>query len=155
MSKEFEKLYREDQKHVKRWAEYYTDREFYRINKGLQIRIKRLLAAKIPEKGKDFFIAAMIFHHGFTLASARKAIIYAKRAVDSGYARGKWLIASATDRLLQLQGKPQKYGTQITEINFGRIRMYRVNSKTSDEERKEYGLPTLAGLRKRLRYGIK
>lgn len=151
MSKEFEKLYQEDQKHVKRWADYYTDKEFYSINKALQKKVQDLLDTNTSKSGRDFFIASMIFHHGFTQTSVRKAISYAKKAVELGYKKGKWLIASATDRLLQLQGKPQKFGTQIVKTKSGKVKMYKVDSKTTDEERKEYGLPTLEELKERLK----
>lgn len=151
MSKEFEKLYREDQKHVKRWAQHYTDKEFYRINKELQKKVQKLLDTNKSKSGRDFFIASMIFHHGFTQTSARKAISYAKKAVELGYKKGKWLVASATDRLLQLQEKPQKFGTQIVETKSGKIKMYKVDSKTTDEERKKYDLPTLKELKERLK----
>ncbi len=149
MTEEIERLYREDQKHVKRWADHYTDKEFYKINKELQKKVQKLLENNKAKSGRDFFIVAMIFHHGFTQTSSRKAIKYAKKSVELGYKKGKWLIASATDRLLQLQRRLQKFGTQIVETKSGKIKMYKVDSKTTDEERKEYGLPTLKELKKR------
>lgn len=151
MSKEFERLYREDQKHIKKWAGHYTDKEFYRINQELQKKVQDLLDNNKAKKGRDFFISSMIFHHGFTLTSSKKAISYAEKSVEMGYKKGKWLIASATDRLLQLQGKQQKFGTQIIETKSGKIRMYKVDSKTTDKEREEYGLPTLKELKERLK----
>ena len=151
MSKKFEKLYNEDQKHVRNWADHYTNKEFYRINKELQKKVEKLLENNKAKNGRDLFIASIIFHHGFTKTSSKKAISYAKRAVEIGYRKGRWLVASATDRLLQLQGKSQKFGTQIIETKSGKIRMYKVDSKTTDKERKEYGLPTLKELKGRLK----
>ena len=152
MKKEFESLYRKDQYHVRRWAVKYTDEEFAVINKNLQKRLELLIKHKKEElSGRECFIAAMIYHHGFTVACAKKAVAYAKKAVNKGYLRGKWLVASATDRLCQLQGKAQKFGTQIIETKTGKVRMYKVDPKTTDEERKAYGLPSLQSLKDRLR----
>ena len=151
MTKEFESLYKEDQKHVKRWAKQYSDKEFYEINRRLRKKVDGLIRKGKAKDGRDYFLAAMIFQHGFTITSSKKAIRLAKKAVNLGYTKGKWLIASATDRLLQLQGKPQKFGTQIIETKSGKVKMYKTDPKITDKERKAFGLPTLKELKKRLK----
>lgn len=146
MSKELERLFKEDQKHTGKWRKY-TKGQYQKINKELQNKINGV------KTGRDYFIAAIIFQHGFTISSSKKALKYSKLAVKKGYAKGKWLIASATDRLLQLQGKPQKFGTQVVNMYAKELKLYKLNPKTTDKERKSYGLPSLKQLKKQ--YGIK
>jgi len=151
MTKEFESLYKEDQKHVKKWEKQYTDKEFYAINRNLRKKVQDLLDKGKAKTGRDYFIVAMVFQHGFTLSSSKKAIKYAKKAFKEGYEKGKWLIASATDRLLQLQRKPQKFGTQAVKTKSGKWIFYKTDPSTTDKERKAYGLPTLKELKNRLK----
>ncbi|KKS76730.1 MAG: Tetratricopeptide repeat protein [Candidatus Woesebacteria bacterium GW2011_GWC1_42_9] len=153
MLREFERLYKEDQYHTRKWAKHYTKKEYLKINKRLQEKVNKFIKGSKLKNSRDYFIAAMIFQHGFNIPSSKKSLRYAGLAVQRGYKKGKWLIASATDRLLQLQGKPQKFGTQVVNMKAKRPKLYKLNPKTTDKERKEYGLPTLKELKKY--YGIK
>lgn len=150
MSQAFQKLFEEDQYHVKRWSKHYSDEEFYFINARLRTQVKKLIDAGKAKDGFDYFASAIIYHHAFKITHSRTAIRYAKKAVKLGYP-DNWIIAACTDRLLQLQGKPQKYGTQYVENKSGKFRIYRVDPKTTDEERAEFGLPTLRELKKSYR----
>lgn len=153
MSKEMEKLYREDQRLVSKWHKEYSGKDVFKINKDLRRKVDELMKKGKVRTGKDYFIAAIIFHHAYNISTSRRALSYARRAFDKGYKRGKWLIASATDRLLQLQRKPQKFGTQVVDMSAKNLKLYTLDSKTTDDERREYGLPTLKELKKY--YGIK
>ena len=93
--------------------------------------------------GREIWMAGMIYQHGFTLSSSKKALCLAERAYEEGYKKAKTLIAQATDRFLQLQGKPQKFGTQIVKLKSGRLKMYKIDGTVTDAQRKEYGLPSL------------
>ena len=93
----------------------------------------------------------MILHHRSKISTSKKAIKYAKLSLEKGYNKGKWLIASSTDRLLQLQGKPQKFGTQVVNMKAKNLKLHKLDPKTTDEERKKYGLPTLKELKKYLK----
>jgi hypothetical protein len=146
---EFEKLRNEDRKHIKLWEENYTDKEFYAINRGIRNRLEKLLKKKKKLTGREHFICAMIYHHGFTKSCSDKAMNHLRKARELGYKKQKWLIASIIDRKLQLEGKPQKYGTQIIEKN-GKYEQYKVDGSINDEERKKIGLPSLKELKEYL-----
>jgi hypothetical protein len=146
----FEKLYKEDQKEIGLWEENYTDKEFYKINKNLRKRLKILIRKRKALSLREHFICAMIYHHGFTISSSKKALFHIKIAQKKGYKHKKWLIASIMDRLLQLQGKPQKYGTQIIKLKNGKYKQYKIDNSISDKERIKLGLPKLKELKKYL-----
>ena len=150
MSYQFEELYREDLKHIKRWEQHYTDKEFYAINKKIRKKLEKLLKKKKKLTGRENFVAAIILHHRFTIKSSKQALKYAKKALELGYKRQKWLKAAIIDRLLQLQGKPQKYGTQIIKLKSGKIKQYKLDDSITDIERKTMGLPTLKQLKRYL-----
>lgn len=154
---EFKKLYNKDQYHIKRWEKHYTNKEFYEINERIRKDLEKLLKKKHNLTPKEKFICAMIYHHGFTIASSKKALKYIKEAQKQGYTRQKWLIASIIDRLLQLEGKAQKYGTQLTLMKNGefkrengKYKQYKIDNTISDKERIELGLPKLKELKKYL-----
>ena len=146
----FEKLYREDKKHVSLWEKNYTDKEFYKINRNIRKRLRKLIIKKKCLSSRDHFICAMIYHHGFTIISSKKALKHIKIAQGNGYNKQKWLIASIIDRLLQLQDKPQKYGTQIVKLRNGKYKQYVLDGSINDKERMELGLPKLKDLKKYL-----
>ena len=145
--KQLEDLYKRDQYHIKRWEKNYSDKEFHKINKEIRKELEIILKKNKKLTPRDHFLIAIIYQHGFTISSSKKALRYAKLAVEKGYKKGKWLIASATDRLLQLQGKSQKFGTQPI-IKNKRLKQYKTDRSITDEIRKEYGLPTLKQLKR-------
>ncbi len=146
----FEKLYKEDQKHIGLWEKNYTDKEFYKINKDIRKRLDSLIEKKKSFSPREHFICAMIYHHGFNISCSKKALKHIKIAQKEGYNQKKWLIASIEDRLLQLQEKPQKYGTQIIKLKNGKYKQYKLDNSISDKERIELGLPKLVDLKKYL-----
>jgi len=145
---EFEKLYKKDQYHISRWEKNYTDEEFYKINKKLRTELEKLLGKNKKLTPRQKFICAMVYHHGFNIPSSKKALKFIKEAQAEGYTHQKWLIASIIDRLLQLQGKPQKYGTQIAELKSGKYKQYKLDGSITDKDRVEIGLPKLKELRR-------
>ncbi len=150
MKDEFEKLYAEDQRRIKLWGKYYSDKKLHEINKRLRKKLEHLIKHKKSPTGRQCFIAAMIMHHGFTIPTSKKALRYERLARNKGYKKQKWLIASIADRLLQLQGKPQKFGTQIVKTKTGKIKQYKTDNSVTDKERRKYGLPTLKQLKRYL-----
>jgi len=146
----FEALFKEDQRNISKWRTGLCDSEYFHLNRELQDRIKKLISKGVTLTGRDCFIIAMIYHHRFQVGTSRLAVKYANMTVEKGYEKGRWLIASATDRLLQLRGKPQKFGTQIVESSSGNVRLYRTDPKTTDNQRRAYGLPSLKELKRRL-----
>lgn len=146
----FEKLYRKDQKEIGLWEKNYSDKEFYEINKNIRKRLDILIRKRKTLSPKEHFICAMIYHHGFTISSSRKALFHIRIAQRRSYRHKRWLIASIIDRLLQLQGKPQKYGTQIIKLKNGKYKQYKMDNSINDKERVELGLPKLKELKKYL-----
>lgn len=147
---EFDKLYRKDQHFIRMWKKHYTNEEFYKRNREIIDDLEKLTSKSKQLTSKQKFICAIIYHHGFKLSYSKKAMRYIKEAQAEGYNRQKWLIASITDRLLQLQGKPQRYGTQVVEIKKGKMKQYKLGGSISDEERVKLGLPKLKDLKKYL-----
>jgi len=143
----FEKLYKKDQYYIARWEKNYSDKEFYYINRRIRGEIEKLLRKRDKLTSKEKFICAMIYHHGFTIQSSKKALKYIKQAQKEGYTRQKWLIGSIIDRLLQLQGRPQKYGTQIVKTKNGKYKQYKLDGSISDKERIKLGFPKLKVLK--------
>ena len=143
-------LYQEDQRHIKKWEKNYTDKEFYKLNRRIRKKLEKLLKKKKNLTGKEEFICSMIFHHGFNISSSKKALKHLDKAREKGYKRQLWLKAAIIDRLLQLQNKPQRYGTQITKLKFGGYKQYKLDGTINDKERILIGLPPLKKLKEYL-----
>lgn len=111
-------------------------------------------------KGKldvqTLYYMGFILHHQGTKKSSSKARSLAGQGIK--LCKGKntkvckqirWLYAGSTDRLLRLKGEPQKYGTQYhRKKKGGEYKLYRVDPKTTDEDRKEFNVPSLAEAKK-------
>lgn len=106
-------------------------------------RVLELLAAGEVVDGPDHYHAAMVFQHGGSQESYRRARELALRAVELGHRPGRWLAAAALDRLLVRRGQRQKYGTQYRMWGGERM-LVEVDPATTDEERAEWDVPPLA-----------
>jgi len=146
----FEKLYKKDQYYISRWGKNYSDEEFYEIQKKIRKELEDLLKKRKKLTSRQKFICAMIYHHGFNIQCSKKALKYIKQSQKEGYTKQKWLIASIIDRLLQLQGKSQKYGTQIIKLKSGKFKQHKLDNSISDKERVKLGLPRLKELKRYL-----
>ena len=111
-------------------------------------RVAQLLAAGAAQSGEDYFHAAMLFQHGGRTSSYARAHELALRAADLGFAQARWLAAAAYDRWLMSRSEPQKYGTQYRSEE-GRWVLWPVDPDTTDEERAEWNVPTLAAAQRR------
>jgi hypothetical protein len=87
----------------------------------------------------------LIFQHGLSAADMQAARKLALRALEENpdYRGARWLAAAALDRELMLAGKPQKYGTQYRRAR-GRWELYPVDPATTDAERQQWGVPSIA-----------
>lgn len=122
--------------------------------------VKEILATKQKLSAKEYFMIAMIYHHGPAIAHSRLAVKFAKEAWVRKYEPARWLVAGATDRLLIKQKKPQKYGTQFFKKNAKSKWVLRpVDPRVTDEERALFNVPPLREVRKRViemnRQGLK
>lgn len=107
-------------------------------------RVIKIVEASDGLTSDDWFHAAMIMHHG-KQPDVLRAHYWALRAatMTPAHSLARWLAAAAEDRCLMLQGKPQRYGTQIRSVG-GRWQVYDVDPRVTDEERAQWGVPSIA-----------
>ena len=150
MNSELQALFRADQDERTKHPDYGTP-EYWMLREQDTERRKRL--QNIVESGglkepEDYYHAAWILNHGESVEEIWQAHLLAKEAAKLGLRRARWLAAAACDRWLMYQGKPQKYGTQIVPDG-KRQRVWDVEPATSDAERAEWDVPSLAEMERR------
>ncbi len=91
----------------------------------------------------DFYHAAMIFQHGSGIEDFRRANDFAKRSMNMGYEKAKWLYAASFDRFLVHSGRMQKFGTQYRRNKEGILELLPVDPKTTNDERAKYNVPVV------------
>ncbi len=69
---QFEKLYRRDEYHIKRWEKNYSNEEFYEINRKIRKELENLSITKKRLTPRQNFICAIIYHHGFNMNVLKK-----------------------------------------------------------------------------------
>jgi hypothetical protein len=150
MSRELQDLFRADQDERTNHPAYGTP-EYWLLRERDAARRERLESIigsgglKVPE---DYYHAAWVLNHGESVEEIWQAHVLAKEAVGLGLRRARWLAAATYDRWLMYQGRPQKYGTQIVPDG-KRQRVWDVEPATSDAERAEWGVPSLAEMQRR------
>lgn len=147
MNKELQRIYKADQK----------DRENSFLRNDFAVLKKRdLLRKTILDKlsrssqirtATDYYYAAFLYHHNLSLESSKKAICFAKKSIELGNKKARYLYALAMDRLLIKEGKRQKFGTQYKVID-GVKKLYPIDSKTTDAERSMYDVPPLEEIKR-------
>lgn len=111
-------------------------------------QVQRLLDQQQVHTAHDYYHAALIFQHGETVEEIWSAHRWALKSVELGLAAGKWLAAAALDRWQMYQGQPQTYGTQLVPDGT-RYRLWDINPNTSDAERAQWEVPSLAEMEAR------
>ncbi|WP_342380378.1 hypothetical protein NVS55_12350 [Myxococcus stipitatus] len=107
-------------------------------------RVDELLKSGKVQSAKDHFHAGAIFHHGEGADFQRAHGLLLKSVeLDPKDGLARVMAATAEDRVLMMQGKPQRYGTQRERVN-GQWRLYAVDPSVTDAERAKWGLPPLA-----------
>jgi hypothetical protein len=150
MSSELQDLFRADQNERSNHPDYGTP-EYWALRERDAERRKRLqsiVASGGLEQPEDYYRAAWILNHGESVEEIWQAHILARKAAELGFHQARWLAAATYDRWLMYQGKPQKYGTQIVPDG-KRQRVWEVESATSDAERAEWDVPSLAEMERR------
>jgi len=129
------------------------DRKNIRFNKKNMLALRErdekrrkelevILRKKNKFSAEDFYMIAILYQHGSGVADYRKAVSFARRSMNGGLEKAKWLFAAATDRLLMNQGRKQKFGTQYLKKD-AKWSFHPVNPKTTDKERAKYNVPSL------------
>jgi tetratricopeptide (TPR) repeat protein len=125
------------------------------LNKNDSVRMARvyeLLRTNKVVTGQDHYHAAMVFQHGSDTVASAMAVNMMRKAIELDTTVNKWLLAAAIDRDLMRRNEPQIYGTQYMKAGDGPWQRYRIDStKVSDEERKTFGVETLAEQRRKER----
>ena len=156
MNEEVYALFQEDQSdrqdapsrwHDKEWLQRLGERDRVRWQ-----RLEELRAAGALQTGSDYHHAAVILQH--TDARARNALEaywqaheWSMKAVELGCEKARWLAAASYDRWLAAQGKAQKYGTNFLPVYLptgAQWVLWDVDPLTTDAERAQWNVPTLA-----------
>jgi hypothetical protein len=150
MSSELQDLFRADQDERTNHPDYGTP-EYWSLRERDAERRQRLEG--IVESGglkepEDYYRAAWILNHGERVKEIWQAHILAKKAAELGFRQARWLAAATYDRWLMYQGQRQKYGTQIVPDG-KKQRVWDVEPATSDVERAEWDVPSLAEMERR------
>jgi hypothetical protein len=111
---------------------------------------RREKALELVEQGRarqadDAFHAASLLVESDRPAEIEAAAALGRKALasDPDLLAARPLVATAVDRGRMLAGQPQLFGTQLVEAG-GIWKVYEVDSRTTDAERAEWGLPPLA-----------
>lgn len=143
---EIKRLFKEDQNdRVQLRKENHSFKKFWAILKKndekRRATINKILSdKKIKLRGIDYFYIGVIFQHGGTTQTTAQAKQFAQKGIKLGHNKSKWLYAAATDRLLLMQKKKQKFGTQYQKNAEGQWKLMPVASGTTDAERKKYNV---------------
>lgn len=110
-----------------------------------RVAVSRLLFEGAARTSDDFVHAAYVFQFSETEADLTRAHTLAIRATRFRleHPLAKWLAAATEDRLKMFRGEPQKFGTQFHAEN-GKWALYRVDPRTTDAERRQWGVRPLA-----------
>ncbi len=135
MNDALKQIFDEDQYDLRTMPENRVERDRER-----RIRVKAILEAGGATVAIDFIHAAVVFQHGESLEDWWDAYQYSLKAVELGF-EPRWLAAAALDRWLLRQGKPLKYGNQITPFG-GIYRVPKIEPTTTDAEREKWDIPS-------------
>lgn len=93
----------------------------------------------------DYYHAALVFQHGVKPSDFKKANKLAKKSMEMGEERAKWMYAASMDRWLLSINKPQKFGTQFIQQKGKDWELSQpIDKTTSDKERAKYNVPPLS-----------
>jgi hypothetical protein len=114
-------------------------------NKHRRDLIKSIIESDEELSGEDYFHSCIIFLHGDCPEDFWQAYHFGLKSIELNFIEAKKYTASAYDRWLMYQGKPQKYGLQYVPDG-KRLRVWDINPDTTDEERAEWDVPPLSEL---------
>jgi hypothetical protein len=110
-------------------------------------KTKALLGQKGVDSAADHYYAALVFVQCTREVELELAHQQGLVAAERGETRGFRVAAEAFDKLLLKRGMLQRYGTQfVWEPVLRSWRLYPIDPRTTDAERKAMGVPPLAEL---------
>ncbi len=85
-------------------------------------KMRKLVDSNQLKTTRDFYAAAMVFHHSGNIQETKLANELAKKSLhlagnNTEKCLAGWLFAASMDRRLWIEGKPQIYGTQRRPVN--------------------------------------
>ena len=107
-------LFRQDQKDRKRARAGKCSRQ--ELLMADRARRKKALVILREKKGltrNEYLYASVLFHHSGVSSLLRKAKTLAEKSLELGHPKASALLRAIEDRFLIVNGKPQRYGTQI------------------------------------------
>jgi hypothetical protein len=138
-----EELFEQDQRDRKGFPD--TELSWTEINQRDEARREEAIAALRRGElrtAQDFYIAAVIYHHGQTADHYHLAtsLAWMAASIEPDNKTYLWLTASTWDRLMVSREKPQWYGTQPMIDEAGRIvGRYPIDERAvTDEERARF-----------------
>lgn len=124
----------------------YEERQAERVQ-----RTREIVAAGGLETAEDYLYAALLLSTSSDTTELWMAEELGREAAQRGDGRGLRVAAEAVDKQLVLQGQPQRYGTQIQwSVDLGTFHLGLVDPLTSDDDRREMGVPPMAELLQRV-----
>ncbi len=156
-AKKIQQLFEEDQqdRRSKKFGRLSHKKRLQAIRTRDRKRItalQQLLKNHPKLRGIDYFRAGIIFQHGGIPNKIKRAQSLALRGMRLGHKKSRWLFAAATDRLLVMKGKLQRFGTQFRKAENGIWELLPIKTATTDAERRKYGVRTLQGLKRMVLY---
>ena len=118
-----------------------TEEELDKRDLDRQQRLKELLENNEIDLDEiwNLHYSALILHHSYKVEDVEKAHDFAKKAITQGSNVTKWLYATTLDRLLVMQGKKQKFGTQFQIVNGEKV-FFPIDGSVSVAEKAEFGV---------------
>jgi len=150
MSRELQDLFRADRDDRTNHPDYGTPeyRSLRERDAERRRRLQRIVESGGLKEPEDYYHAAWVLNHGESVEEIWHAHVLAKEAAAFGLRRARWLAAATYDRWLMYRGRRQKYGTQIVPDG-KRQRVWDVEPATSDAERAQWDVPSLAEMNRR------
>ena len=90
---------------------------------GRRAQVHKLLSDNAIISGRDFYYAALIFHHSESSEDLLFAHLLSVTAMTKGNASAKWLAAASFDRYLWSIKRSQVFGTQFQKGPDGKLTM--------------------------------
>lgn len=137
---------REAQTEVKKASDALSRNERLNDRAG---RVREILESQGAElTPQDEFHAALVLVESDRAEDLDAAMLIALKAAEGGENRAFRVAAEAQDRLLVKRGQAQRYGTQFAWEAVNKMwRLYPIDPRTTDAERKAMGVPSLAELK--------
>ena len=127
------------------------DPEHEERQRGRLQRTRAIVEAGELERAEDYLYAGLLLVSSSEPADLRTAEELGREASERGDGRGLRVAAEAVDKLLLLPGRPQKYGTQsLWSPVRGVFELGLVDPFTTDDERRDMGVPSLEEIRQRV-----